>query len=231
MNLKRANKRLMYPVLTAQYASLHQRRRMFLFLLPVVLLFTTAIAFSLASMVLGKSLGYFTGFIFYWIFWCLVVPIRLVGLKALTETFRIKTAAIPKSTLLILLVPLLFVYAYAFPTAVKEASTRIILFSLLLSLVNATLEEVLWRATYLVVFRNEKRLGILASALGFAVWHYAPQLVFANKNPGGAHSFVLVAFFLGWLYAWAIWKQQSIFWVTIAHVLFDFAGLGARIYF
>ena len=46
-----------------------------------------------------------------------------------------------------------------------------------------------------------------------------PQVIFINPNPGGAHSFVIFAFFLGLAYAFVVWKQQSIFWVTVAHAL------------
>ena len=48
--------------------------------------------------------------------------------------------------------------------------------------------------------------------------------------PGGAWSFVLVAgiFGLGW--AWLAQRSGSIRWTTLGHVLFDFGGLGARLY-
>jgi len=133
--------------------------------------------------------------------------------------------------ILCLLTPLIFAYTYAFPVAIKQADLLIIAVSFLISIVNATAEEILWRGVYLKIFENKQSAGIIISSIGFAVWHYAPQFIFSNRRPGRAHSFVAFAFVLGLLYAYAASKQQSILWTAIAHILFDFAGLGAMIYF
>ncbi|MDQ3842710.1 MAG: CPBP family glutamic-type intramembrane protease [Bacteroidota bacterium] len=94
---------------------------------------------------------------------------------------------------------LVFVYAYAFPTAAKQTTALIVVCSFLLAFVNATLEEVLWRTTYLPTFSNPWWC-IGYAALGFAVWHYAPQLIIVNRNPSSAHSFVAFSFIIGWCY-------------------------------
>jgi membrane protease YdiL (CAAX protease family) len=123
-----------------------------------------------------------------------------------------------------------FRVCYAFPKAIKQATVLVVVCSLLLAVVNATLEEVLWRTTYLQTFSN-RWISIGYAALGFAVWHYAPQVIIANRNPGGSHSFVLFSFILGLCFGYVAFRQQSVFWTTISHTLLDFAGLGALFYF
>ncbi|MBD0365512.1 MAG: CPBP family intramembrane metalloprotease [Flavisolibacter sp.] len=208
-----------------------QKQQWLLYILPIVLLISCALVFKWAATAWGQKWGYFTGFLFYWLIWCIVVPVSLAGIKPLIELFHSKNVVWNGAIIACLLIPLVFVYAYAFPAALQTATLTIVIFSLLLSIVNATLEEVLWRGTYLIIFQNQQWLFLLASSIGFAIWHYAPQVVFPNTRPGGTHSFVLFSFVLGFIFGWAAWKQHSLFWVTIAHILFDFAGLGARLYF
>jgi hypothetical protein len=43
------------------------------------------------------------------------------------------------------------------------------------------------------------------------VWHYAPQVIVANKNPGGTHSFVVFAFILGLCFSYVAFRQQAFF--------------------
>src|SRR3954452_24174831 len=207
------------------------KTRNFLFVLPFLLTLSCGLVFWIAHLIIGKKAGYLAGFLFYWIFWCLFIPIKLVGINGIKQLFIEKTVDWNVKVLTCLLLPLLFGYAYAFPSALKEANLLIIVLSFIMAVVNATLEEVLWRGVYFKTFKNHRSFSIIYSSFGFAVWHYAPQLVFRSSNPGGAHSFVAFAFFLGLLYSWVAVKQKSIFWVSISHILFDFSGLGARLCF
>jgi membrane protease YdiL (CAAX protease family) len=187
------------------------------------------LVFQFSAKQLGTKWGYFTGFLFYWVIWCTIVPLLLVGPGAIIKFFK-PSATFDYKIIFCLITLLVFVYAYAFPKAIKQANLLIIICSFLMAYVNATLEEVLWRSTYLQTFSNEW-ISIGYASLGFAVWHYAPQIILANRNPGGAHSFVLFALLLGLCYAYVAYRQQSIFWTTISHTLLDFAGLGALFYF
>jgi membrane protease YdiL (CAAX protease family) len=100
-----------------------------------------------------------------------------------------------------------------------------------LSVINAIAEEVLWRGTFFDLIGDKKYLYILWSSLGFAIWHFAPLSVFGNHHPGGSISFVAVSFILGLLYSTVVSDSKSILWTCIAHIFFDFSGLGARLYF
>jgi membrane protease YdiL (CAAX protease family) len=200
-----------------------------LYLLPLVLTLSCMLVFQLAAKQFGTKWGYFIGFLFYWIVWCTIIPLLVVGPTAIFNFFN-PSPIFEYKIILCLVSLLIFVYAYAFPKALKHANLLIILCSLLMAFVNATLEEVLWRTTYLQTF-STNWISIGYASLGFALWHYAPQVILVNRNPGGAHSFVAFAFVLGLCYAYVASRQQSVFWTTIAHTLLDFAGLGAAFYF
>lgn len=132
---------------------------------------------------------------------------------------------------LALLAPLVLGYGYAFPRAIVHADLPIVLASFVLAAVNAALEELFWRACYISTFTTNKWLSIAYPTLGFGLWHIAPLAVFPSKAPGATAAFVIVATFVGLLYATVAAKRKSVFWTSLAHTLFDFSGLGARIYF
>ena len=218
-----------HPLILFQFCNMGSVNKIILYSLPVLLTLSCMLVFQFAAKQLGTKWGYFTGFLFYWVIWCTIVPLFLVGPRNLINFFK-PSAAFDYKIILCLITLLVFVYAYAFPKAVKQANLLIIICSFLMAFVNATLEEMLWRTTYLQTFSNEW-ISIGYASLGFAVWHYAPQIILVNRNPGGAHSFVLFALLLGLCYAYVACRQQSVFWTTIAHTLLDFGGLGAIFYF
>lgn len=208
--------------------------RAVLILTPPVLLASTYAAFQGFTAALGTKLGYLCGFLFYWIFWCLAVPLWLLGKDGLKHIFRKTNPRFGRPNwlgLVFLFVPLLLGYGYAFPKAIGQANFTIILLSALIAITNGTLEELLWRGAYLSVFEDNWFLGYVYPSVGFAVWHYAPQSIFPNTAPGGNLSLVIVAGLVGLLWGWSAKKTGSIRWATISHILFDFSGLGARIYF
>ncbi|MFC4872059.1 CPBP family intramembrane glutamic endopeptidase [Negadavirga shengliensis] len=163
----------------------------------------------------------------------MLVPLCFLSKQEISGLFRPNFSLFKEKlfhNLLFLTVPLLFVYIYAFPKALESANFQIFLFSLALGSVNAVTEELLWRGLYLKLFSDDKWLYILISSLGFAIWHLAPQQIFPNKEPGGQISFVVFAFFLGTLFSTVVYNTKSILLVSIAHMLLNFAGLGARVY-
>jgi len=202
-------------------------------ILPVILLGTTAFAFFIFSKLFGKRPGYFFGFLFYWTIWCLVIPLCFITLGDIKALFNLNwTLLYQNKTLNIfcLVLPLVFAYSYAFPKAIQAATVQIIILSFLLAVINATLEEILWRGLYLKFLSDDKWSYIIISSTGFAIWHFAPQIIFPNKAPGGQGSFVLFAFVIGIVYCIVAFNTRSIVLVAFSHVLLDFSGLGARKY-
>jgi membrane protease YdiL (CAAX protease family) len=129
-----------------------------------------------------------------------------------------------------LLLPLVLAYGTALPRTLPLATLPIVVGSAAIALVNGVGEEVLWRGLYLRSFPGQAWLSLFWPAVGFAVWHFAPQSIRANTMSGGAVSLVLVAGVVGLLWAWVARQSGSLRWVAAAHVLFDFAGLGAVVY-
>lgn len=200
---------------------------------PPLLLGSCWLVFSLAGAALGARAGYFAGFLFYWIVWCLLLPALLLGgrLRAGFRPVGRPLGAKPWLALVLLLWPLALGFGYAFPQALPKAGWLVVAASLALALVNAVLEELLWRATYLAAFPGSAFWGWLYPSLGFAVWHYAPQAVFPSAAPGGATALVIVAGLVGLGWGYVARATGTSRWTAASHALFDFSGLGARIYF
>jgi membrane protease YdiL (CAAX protease family) len=208
-------------------------KEMWLILLTVGLISICFYLFKLNIFLWGNKEGYFIGFVFYWM-WCLLVPLIFIGKEEIKLLYTLKFPELRKRKLLaalFLILPLIFGYGYAFPKVIVNAESKIITLSFFLALVNASFEELLWRGTFIKIFQANKFVCIFYAGTTFGVWHIIPLSFSATIAPGGMISFIAFAVVLGWLYGWIAWSSKSIFWVTISHILLDFSGLGARIYF
>jgi len=207
--------------------------RILLLVTPPLLIVTTVGAFRMFARFLGPKTGYLAGFGFYWLFWCVALPMVVLGRDGVAAIFqRVRHPFGRPAWLgaLGLILPLGLGYGYAFPRAIAGATPVAVLVSAALALVNGPLEELLWRGTYAVTFGSSKLFGWVYPTLGFALWHLAPLSVFPNRAPGGNVSFILAASVIGLFYGWVATQTRSIRYTTIAHVLFDFSGLGGRIF-
>jgi membrane protease YdiL (CAAX protease family) len=209
------------------------RRQLALLVTPPVLLASTWASFQLLTERLGLTAGYLVGFLFYWIAWCWALPLVMLGGYGVVRVFgnfRFADTRLGVSSGALLLLPLILGFGYAFPRAIGEASPTVVFLSAILALVNAPLEELLWRGTYLNIFPENWLLGYVYPTLGFGLWHLAPLSVIPNRAPGGSLSFVAVSVSLGLIWGWVAMRSKSILWTSVAHILFDFSGLGGRLY-
>jgi membrane protease YdiL (CAAX protease family) len=203
-------------------------KRAVLLATPPVLVASTWLAFPAFARRFGPRRGYFLGFACYWLGWCFLVPLWLLGPDRLRRLFAGRW---PRGgEWLALAAPPLLGYTAAFPRQVQQADAVTVLASAAIAVVNAAGEELLWRGAYVDAFSDDPVLGYLYPAAGFAVWHFAPQAVYPNPRPGGAASLVAVSGAVGLLYGWVARRRRSIHWTTLSHALFDFAGLGALNY-
>ena len=206
-------------------------KRHALILAPPLLLATTTAGFQLLTRRFGRRWGYFGGFLFYWLFWCLLFPRWVLGPGRIRWLFQAPPAPLGDPAWqggLCLSLPLVLGYGYAFPRALPEARPGLVLGSAAFAAGNGVCEEILWRGTYQAAFPDNVALNTVYPALGFGLWHMAPQTVVPNRSPGGSVSYVAVASIVGLLWATVVRRTGSIRWTTLAHVLFDFSGLGAR---
>lgn len=196
---------------------------------PPLLLVTAYAVFSGLAAWLGPARGYLGGFLFYWIGWCLLVPLWAVGKDGLRGMFRRPRPPLGRPAwlgLFMLTGPVVVTYVAIFPAEIQGSDTTIVLLSALFALVNGTLEEVLWRGTYITAFPGSWLWGVVYPSIGFGFWHLAPQAVFPSEWAGGVIVFALMPILLGLMWGWVAKETTSIRWIVVAHILLDFAGLG-----
>jgi len=205
----------------------------FLLFLPLLLLLSTALIFFLFSQGLGKELGYVLGFTFYWVIWCIMVPLLILGKKGFISLFRgevplfRKENSIPVSLLVATTVGAFFMY---FIPNVATTHIAIIMIGIPIAMINGTCEEILWRGLFVKNFPNKVILGLIYPSIGFAIWHLSPQLVFPSEGGIiGVVIFIISTFFLGFCYGWVSYKTYSIKWNALSHILNSILAFGISI--
>jgi len=185
--------------------------------IPPLLIFTVFLVFRFASSKLGKEKGYLVGFCFYWFFWCLLIPWLLMGkgfTSLLTDRAPLFSPANWPAALLWIIVTLVTLVMYA--KSFIKAPLTLILLAIPLATLNGFCEEILWRGLFVRAFPGNPWLGVLYPAIGFALWHLAPQSVFPAENK---LAFILSTFFLGLAYGFIAYSTGSAFWAAISHSL------------
>lgn len=216
-------------LVTAQDSS----RRALLIAAPPLLIATTAAAFYTFVRAFGPTAGYLCGFVFYWLVWCAAVPTVVLGWQGVRALFQPSAAGLGRPAwlgALAVAVPLVLGYGYAFPRALIGATPASVLLSAAIAIVNAPLEELLWRGAYVTVFRQARVLSYVYPNICFGLWHLVPLSVVPNRAPGGKASFVLASCIVGFLWGWIALDTRSVRVTSTAHALFDFSGLGGRLY-
>lgn len=203
---------------------------------PPLLLATTYQVYRLLERRYGKKWSYLGGFLFYWLVWCLLFPLALLGPQRLLGLFHGVSSPFGHPWWLgafCLLAPPLVAFIVIFPRALRKASVRLVLVSALLALVNGPLEEVLWRGAYLTLFPGQFWMALLYPSLGFALWHLAPMSVVPPAGGGrwGKAALLAQVSFLGLLWAWVANNTGSILCTAVAHILIDFSALGWGVLF
>lgn len=201
--------------------------RILLILLPGLLVPSCWAVFHFGARFLGPAAGYLAGFAFYWLIWCLGVPLALLGRRGLIGLFAeerplfSRANALPAA--LLVSTSLVTLVLYTLP-ALGTADWGLFLVHLPLTVLNGVLEEVLWRGLYLRAFPDNCWFGVLYPALGFAAWHLAPQAV--HPSPLGVLVFAALTLPLGLVYGWAAKRSGSIRWPAASHALNGVLVLG-----
>ena len=204
-------------------------RKTFLLLLPVLLVASTALVFVSLSRWLNPELGYVLGFLFYWIVWCLLVPLLFLKREGVASLFRGGTPLFRRPNWLAaaLFVLILVITAIMYPpSALLTAPVRLLLIAIPVAVVNGICEELLWRGLYVKASPGNLWLGVAFPSAGFALWHLSPQLVFPAKT---MWPLVISAFFLGISYGWITYRTGSIKWNALAHSIGGILALGGAI--
>ena len=189
-----------------------------LFGLPFLLLPVMFGIFTIFARWLGAEAGYLLGFGFYWLFWCLLIPRALLGKAEFAAILHDRAPLLNRANwlaaLLWLAVMLTAVFMYA--GEFIRAPLTLILLAVPLATVNGCCEEILWRGLYVHLFPHNPWLAILYPSLGFALWHFAPQVIFPAENVFGL---VVSTFFLALPYGYIAWRTGSARWTAVSHSL------------
>ncbi len=184
--------------------------------LPLLLLSVMAGVFALCARWLGDEAGYLLGFACYWLVWCLLVPWLMTGRRPLAALLRDRASLFTRrnwpAALVWLLVVGIAVAMYA--GEFVAAPPALIWLAVPLATVNGVCEEILWRGLYVNLFPRNPWLGLVYPALGFALWHLAPQVVFPAASPVGL---VVSTFFLGLAYGFIARRTGSARWPAVSH--------------
>ena len=206
--------------------------RYFLLGLPILLLGSTAFVFVNFAQRMGKEWGYVLGFLFYDGFWCLIVPLLLLGKDGFLSVFHENDRLFQvKHWWLILLLLSTTAGALGMLSAHDLTKTpwTLVLIAIPTAVLTGTCEEILWRGVYVKVFPKQVVAGLLYPTLGFAIWHLSPQLVYPAVLPGGSFTFAGLTFFLGLCYALVAYKTGSCKWTAVSHSLNGILDIGGAL--
>jgi len=204
------------------------KKQIILLAAPPVLLVTTYLAYSSLAAWLEPVRGYLGGFLFYWILWCGLLPLLVVGPNGLREMFKDVRPRFGRPAwlgLLFLIGPFVAPFFTMFLPHVQDITPTILLYSVLFAITNGTFEEVLWRGLYVTIFPDRWLWSYWYPSIWFGYWHLSPQVVFPSDMPGGPFAFATMSIFMGLVFGWVAKKTGSIRWTTVAHILTDFMGL------
>ncbi len=108
-------------------------------------------------------------------FWCIIFPLWAVGWEGAKKMFALPAKSIGKLGWLLLALPVIIYPVFALPVIWQQIILTVVLLSLLVALVNGTLEELLWRGAYVTAFPENRFLSYLFPSVAFGVWHVAPS--------------------------------------------------------
>ena len=188
-------------------------------------------AFAIAQERLGDHVGYVAGFGVYWAT-CAGVAGAILGRAGLRAAFEDRRPRLGRPALLGLVLlawPPLGAIATRFIPEIGSATPPMIVTIVGVGIVNALLEELMWRAAYVQLWPNSFWLGCLWPAAGFAAWHLAPQII--HPSAMGPLVYVAASLGLGISWGWVAWRTGSIRWTSVSHVLTDASGLRNAFFF
>ena len=193
------------------------RKRKLLFLaLPILLIASASCVFYFAARLWGRDIGYLVGFLFYWLIWCLLVPLLLLGRRYVSMLRDKKPLFRRKNWWIILLLAttvIMPVFMYLIP-GFASTPLPVMLLGIPLALIHGFFEETFWRGLYISFFPDDLVMGLIYPTLFFSLWHIAPQLAMPSGSPA---VFVLSTVPLGFTYGLTAYAAKSAKWSVIAH--------------
>jgi membrane protease YdiL (CAAX protease family) len=199
--------------------------------LPIAVPLAMTATFRVARDRLGDHVGYVAGFGAYWTI-CAGLSIGLLGRRRIRQLFADARPRMGRPAgfgAALLLWPTAGAISTRFLPELGQATPAMLATSVGVAIANATLEELLWRGVYITYWPKNAVLGWIWPAVGFGVWHIAPQAIHASTM--GSLMYVVSASALGLSWGWVAWRTGSLRWVAVSHVLTDGSGLRNAVFF
>jgi hypothetical protein len=209
-----------------------RKRQQVAVILPAAVPLSMVGVFAAANAIFSPVPGYLVGFLVYWGVWCAVVPLWLLGPDRIRELWRDRRPRLGRPWwlgLVLLLFPPLGALATRWLPEVGGAGVAMIGGALAIGVVNATMEELLWRGVFVSLWPHDWRLGLLWPTIGFATWHVAPQVI--HPASMGIAPYVVASGVLGFCWGWVAWRTGSLRWSWVSHVITDSSGIGNVLFF
>jgi uncharacterized protein len=200
-----------------------RRRRVAALAAPPLLVGSTYLVFQGTTAWLGDRWGYLAGFGFFWLVWCLGFSLWAIGPPGIAAVLREHRPRLPRPTTLwltLLAIPVVGGFATVLVPSLPRATPTVLALAWLIAVVNASLEELLWRGVYAHLFPGRLVAGWLYPAAMFALWHLSPTSVH-----GSSTVLVAGAAYLGLVYGWVAYRSGSIRVTVPAHVLVNAMGI------
>ena len=165
---------------------------------------------------LGEELGWYLGFFPYWLIWCGVFPLLLIGKDRLVHIIRPRKLQL--KTLFLLTIPIGGSIAYKVVPGMNYSQENIWLSLMMISSAfgNGFFEEVLWRGVYMEIYPRNLFFRIVWPGIWFALWHYAPGSV---STDGNVIALMIGAGVFGFYLSFLAKKTDTIWWSIVSHVV------------
>ncbi|MBI5298470.1 MAG: CPBP family intramembrane metalloprotease [Chloroflexi bacterium] len=196
--------------------------------IPFLLIPSAWVVFVSLSKRLGREKGYLLGFLFYWLVWCVLVPLAILGWDGFQLLFvdTVPLFSRPNWPAAVLFAFISLVTLLMYGRDFLRASPTLILIAIPAATLNGICEELLWRGLFVRAFPDNIWLAIVLPSIGFALWHWVPLQI---HSQGGRTAFVISTFFLGLAYGWISYETGSARWAAVSHSLNGILALGGMI--
>lgn len=177
----------------------------------------TFLIFSFTIKQLGLQLGYWVSSIIYWMI-IFSFSLYYLGFRGIINLYMANKS---RTQLwgLIAFIPVFGTFFVSFIPSFPQLRTSLMILTISTGIINGTCEELFWRGLTLKTEFKNKYVVIIASVIGFGLWHLTLATISGLKFQGGIGALVGGALFMGILWQFVATKTNNIFFVTLAHIL------------
>lgn len=195
---------------------------LFLLMFPL-----TSVIFHPLINCLGLKTGYWTGFLIYW---ALILSFSLYyyGFKGIAKLYSIKNKE-KLIWILVAFIPVIPLFIISFLPSFPRLRPAFMLLTIAVSCINGFSEELFWRGLTLNTAFKKKWIVIVASLVGFGLWHFTLNFPDKMAYQGGVIMLVGSAVFMGILWQLTASRTKNILYVTLAHILVNIFAFSTMI--